>query len=57
MLLSENLPRPQDFLHGYIRNIRDIMQLCQAPQSHLYVVLATVVALLRDAAEVRRVQY
>ena len=20
-------PRPQDFLHGYIRNIRDIMQL------------------------------
>ena len=27
MLLSENLPQTSKFLHGYIRNIRDIMQL------------------------------
>ena len=25
-------PRPQDFLYGYIRNIRDILQLC--PHTH-----------------------
>ena len=28
-------PSPQDFLHGYIRNIRDIMQLCWTHSDNL----------------------
>ena len=40
--LPEFLPQPFNFLHGYIRHIRDISQLCVCMVSYARIMMCTI---------------